>query len=31
MRLNLAALVYYATAVGALALLFSYVLFPDVF
>ena len=31
MRLNLVPLVYYATAVGALSLLFSYVLFPDVF
>ena len=31
MRLNLIPLVYYATAVGLLSVLFSYVLFPDVF
>ena len=31
MRLNLIPLAYYATAVGLFSLLFSYVLFPDVF
>jgi len=31
MRLNMIPLLYYATGVGLLCLLFSYVLFPAVF